>query len=263
MTKRIINILWTGGLDSTCRIVELSRTPFIIQPFYLIDSSRRSTQNEIAAMDAIRKLILDDKRTKSELLPTKYVEITDILPQPEISHSWRVLNQKYGLGIQYDWLARFASQQQLILEICLEKTTNGKATKTVNGECRLLSDHSPDVSEYYIDENNSSSDAKNIFGNLCFPISLWNMTKQEEVDEIKSLGLSEIVKKTWFCHHPVLGLPCGHCNPCRDVREAGMSWRIPLLGYSLGALRQTLSKVRRLCIFPVVEAVVLVPKMWQ
>ena len=245
MTKRIINILWTGGLDSTCRIVELSRTPYIIQPFYLIDYSRRSTQNEIAAMDAIRKIILNDKRTNSELLPTKFVEITDILPQPEISHSWRVINQKYGLGIQYDWLARFASQYHLILEICLEKAANGRASNTISSECRLMLDDSTGISEYFIDKDHSSYEATEVFGNFRFPLSIWNMTKLEEVEEIKRLGLSEIVGETWFCHRPVFGLPCGHCNPCRDVCEAGMDWRVPAIGYALGGLRQALSRIWR------------------
>ena len=30
--KKIVNVLWTGGLDSTCRIVELTQYDIIVQP---------------------------------------------------------------------------------------------------------------------------------------------------------------------------------------------------------------------------------------
>lgn len=41
METRIINILWTGGLDSTCRVAQLSQMGnIIIQPYYIIDPCR-------------------------------------------------------------------------------------------------------------------------------------------------------------------------------------------------------------------------------
>ncbi len=49
-----VHILWTGGLDSTCRVIELSRMEGItIQPYYLLDPRRHSTRQEIRAISRI------------------------------------------------------------------------------------------------------------------------------------------------------------------------------------------------------------------
>lgn len=40
MKPRIVNILWTGGLDSSFRVIELSQMEVIIQPYYIIDPVR-------------------------------------------------------------------------------------------------------------------------------------------------------------------------------------------------------------------------------
>lgn len=244
--KKQINILWTGGLDSTCRIVELSRHSYIVQPYYLIDPQRCSNSYEMAAMDEIRKIIMADRNTKCDLLPTIFVNIKDIPQQEEITRSWKDLHEKYGLGIQYDWLARYARQQHLVLEISLEKSIYSKAVHTINNECQLLLDETHILSEYYVDEENSSSAGKLIFGNFLFPSSLWNMTKNDEIKEMTNFGLYEVVEKTWFCHHPVFGLPCGHCHPCQDVRKVGMSWRLSYIGYTLGSIRHFFYRTKRI-----------------
>lgn len=54
MEKGTVNILWTGGWDSTFRVVELSRMEGItIQPVYVIDPNRKSVPYELRAMDNI------------------------------------------------------------------------------------------------------------------------------------------------------------------------------------------------------------------
>ena len=46
-------ILWTGGWDSTFRVIELSRKNVVIQPIYVLDSGRKSTDYELKAIDKI------------------------------------------------------------------------------------------------------------------------------------------------------------------------------------------------------------------
>lgn len=50
---KVIKILWTGGWDSTFRIVELSRKEVTICPLYVIDNDRKSKNFEIKAMNKI------------------------------------------------------------------------------------------------------------------------------------------------------------------------------------------------------------------
>ena len=51
MEKQTINVLWTGGLDSTCRVAQLSQMDNItIQPYYIVDPGRKSVEYELKAM---------------------------------------------------------------------------------------------------------------------------------------------------------------------------------------------------------------------
>jgi 7-cyano-7-deazaguanine synthase len=77
----------------------------------------------------------------------------------------------------------------------------------------------------------------NIFGNMHFPELLFSIDKLEEIRLLREWGMNDVVKTTWFCHNPVLGKPCGHCNPCRDALNEGLAWRVPLSGRILGTLR--------------------------
>jgi hypothetical protein len=51
--KKTIRILWTGGWDSTYRIIELSRQPVAIQPIYVYGDGRVSEPFERRAMQKI------------------------------------------------------------------------------------------------------------------------------------------------------------------------------------------------------------------
>ena len=66
--KTKINILWTGGLDSTFRILELSKQEVTIQPYYLA-SVNPSTEHELNAIEDLTKIIKQRVETKCELLP--------------------------------------------------------------------------------------------------------------------------------------------------------------------------------------------------
>lgn len=99
--------------------------------------------------------------------------------------------------------------------------------------------------EFYKVTNNSSEQLIALMNHFCFMKSLFNMTKEQEVESLTAMGYNEIVKYTWFCHNPVLGMPCGHCNPCKDAINEGMSWRVPLTGRVLGTLRIPVSFTKR------------------
>lgn len=241
---KTINILWTGGLDSTYRIIELSRLNVTIQPFYILDKTRKSIAQELKAMRKITIDIKNNANTKAKLLPFKIINISDIHEDNSITKAWSILNKKYILGSQYDFLARFAKQYKLKLEVGLEKSERSKATMAIKGETtiylekRKLDDEIYSV--YVIDAVHSSNEGALIFQDLLLPASLWNMTKLDEVEGYKKLGFEKTLKETWFCHRPIFGLPCGHCNPCKDCLNEGMAYRIPRIGFLLGGVRRLL-----------------------
>lgn len=244
---KLINILWTGGLDSTCRIIELSRLNIEIQPYYIWDNTRGSIKQELKAIRKITRDVMRHPQTKAILHPVKVIQDSEIQEDYEITKAWKIFNQKYALGSQYDYLARFAKQYDLKLEVGLECSERGKASNTIKAETSLILEENGNYKVYHIDQQSDKSTKEGItlFKNILLPATLWQMSKLDEIEEFKQLGFEHIISKTWFCHRPIWGLPCGHCNPCKDCLNEGLEFRVPLLGYILGEIRRIYYGLRR------------------
>lgn len=94
--KEIINILWTGGFDSSFRMVQLSKKNVTIQPYYLCDN-RVSEQNELSAITEITEDIKKHPETKCTILPLIKYKVEDIAPDNEITESYLRLRKKHLL----------------------------------------------------------------------------------------------------------------------------------------------------------------------
>ena len=243
-----INLLWTGGLDSTFRLVELAHESVEIQPYYVVDSARKSLRKEQQAMQKILQLLKKKTFTKAVLHDVCYISEQSIKPDYEISNAYRFFFQFNKLGSQYDFLSKFADQNNLILEVGLENSDRSKAAEALKkyGDLKLESYLNKDGAKdlfswdviYCTDPKTGHPLALKLFGNLRFPAHLFNIEKVEEADLLKNWGCKDILKTTWFCHKPVLGFPCGQCNPCKDALNEGMEWRVPLTGRVLGKMRK-------------------------
>jgi hypothetical protein len=77
-----IHLLWTGGWDSTFRLIDLALTrKFRVQPYYLLDVSRRSTGHELLAMTRLRDLLeRRDVAVRDRLLPIHFRDLRAIRP---------------------------------------------------------------------------------------------------------------------------------------------------------------------------------------
>ena len=164
--ERIVHILWTGGLDSSCRIAELSRQDVIVQPYYILDQTRGSVREELKAISTITNIIRGDVNTVCDLKDVIVIGKNEIKNDKSITDAWISFHEKYKLGVQYDWLARFAKQKSLILELCLENCPRGKATKVLKSESRLIQG---EADNYMIESCQSSTNARILFENLRFP----------------------------------------------------------------------------------------------
>lgn len=229
--SRTVNILWTGGLDSSFRVIELSQIEGLsIQPWYIVDPVRNSLKNELRAIHTITDIVRKHPRTKSNLLDLKTISLNEILPDERITAAFNRLHDKHVIGHQYDLIARYAAQHNIRFEMSLEKSDRSKAYACVETELKLVSFQDGDYSVLRADTDASSCDGKLIYSNIDLPTSLWGMTKLEEVEKLRTMGHGDTVKHTWFCHSPAFGHPCGHCNPCRDSINEGLAFRVPLSG---------------------------------
>lgn len=214
-----IRILWTGGWDSTFRVlyatlVEGKR----VEPHYIIDTGRPSSLRELKAIADVKALLKGSHPDAYERIDSLEITSKDEIPEDaEITQAWIRLKQRSHLGGQYDWLARYAHSKSLTgLELSahvddkLYDFLQGHVERAPSGGYRI--------------KTTVDSDER-IFSRFEFPIL--NYSKTHMRDLAKAHGFLTILEKSWFCHEPRGGMPCGMCNPCAYTVEEGMGYRLP------------------------------------
>jgi hypothetical protein len=220
-----VNILWTGGFDSTFRIIQLSLLDVDIQPYYILEK-RTSQGHELKAISEIIKVIEKRPKTKCNILPLIKFSKSGLEPDESVASAYKRLYARHTIGYQYEWLSRF-SRHVPGIELCVEKSEMGYVSNCLrqNGKFIKISDRT--VSYYIVDKENSSPDLVKLFGNFHFPHPLFDTTKLEMVELYKEWGFEQVMAMTWFCHTPINNKPCGLCTPCLAAMQEGLSYRLP------------------------------------
>ena len=227
-SDEIINLLWTGGWDSTFRLLYLLLVKHTqVQPYYIIDADRKSTRFECLAMQNIKQRIFTEHPKIRDLLrPTRYIERFDIQPNKEITQSFERIAGPYyeRLGSQYDWLARFAHQSGIKDMELSAHYRDGRGYKVIQAFVVKIEDENG--SFFKIDPKFSGLDEHTLFKYFRFPIM------ELTIDDMKMISRKEsfydLMELTWFCHCPrTNGAPCGVCNPCVGKIEEGLGSFIP------------------------------------
>ncbi len=86
--KKTVEILWTGGYDSSFRMCQLSRKDVIIQPYYLSDNNRKCEENELNAIRTITEKLRNDKETIAEIKDYIYVPIRERKQDSEVTKAY-------------------------------------------------------------------------------------------------------------------------------------------------------------------------------
>ena len=243
MDHSIVHIFWTGGLDSTYRVVELSRQECVIQPHYII-TGRSTLKNELKAISDITAILNSDKRTKAQILPLIQCTKSELVEYADILSAWELLhkNKKFN-STQYPLLAGYARQKELKVEMGIQFSENGSVAEIVDESYLVDCPDRDDV--LMIDPVKGSQEwaSYTLFKDFLFPKSLYHKTKREEIEDLKNQGYGKVLKKVWSCYRPVLGMPCGHCFPCKSAMKEGAGMMVPFVGYVLGGLRLYYNKI--------------------
>ncbi len=223
-----INLFWTGGWDSTFRLIFLILVEKrSVQPYYIIDKDRPSTDFELKAMESIREeLIRKYPKTEKKLLPIIWGHKEKIKPNSFITENFcKIDSQICRLGSQYDWLSRYAIQEDLNdLEICHEKKLAPSDFDKVLFPELFGEGHGRRVKE------SPSKKEMIIFKYFRYPVA--HLTKLDMEELAKKHNFFEILTKTWFCHTPKKnGDPCEVCRPCLLARKSGHTHGLPKTNY--------------------------------
>jgi hypothetical protein len=219
-----VNLLWTGGWDSTFRLLDLIMIQHkSVQPYYVISPVRKSSEMEIKTMDKIRQLLIK-KYPQSETLlrPTVYINVEHIKTDESITQQYKRLSAAQHLGNQYDFLARFADESGIeALELSIHKDDH--AQKFL--QAYVVKESGSD--RYWLQENPAYEDLK-LFQYFRFPIL--ELTKLDMEAIAVKYNFLDLLDETVFCHTPLKdGTPCGQCNPCRYTIAEGLKRRVPYL----------------------------------
>jgi 7-cyano-7-deazaguanine synthase len=221
------HILWSGGWDSTFRVLQAAlKEGHRVQPYYLIDTGRDSTLHELRAIERIRKEA-NARCGSARIAPVVYANCADTEADPEIAHWYASLRARMHVGTQYEWLARFARAHGLhALELAVERYPAG----TESALYELLRDHTEGHGHERAVRRFASAELR-LFERYRFPVI--HLTKEDMAGIAAQEGFDDLMRQTWFCHRPVLGLPCGTCRPCALARQNGR----PLGGGMRAAVR--------------------------
>ncbi len=226
-----VNIFWTGGWDSTFRVLQvILLEKRKVQPYYIIDPNRRSTNAEIKAMDNIKdQLFLKYPGTKELLLSTVVGNVSDIQVNKELNDAYQGILKQHELGSQYDFITRYCVQEGLDdVEMSVEHSPTGHLHEVI--QPRVVEVNKNGHTYYKVDAKYEGTDVYTLFKYFSYPILFMNKHDMQEI--VIKEGFEELMYLTWFCHNPQrYGAnydPCGVCHPCIDVMTAGMGSRMPL-----------------------------------
>ena len=215
-----VDVFWTGGWDSTYRVLDLSLARGRrVLPHYLIDPVRASTAAEIRAIGRIKE---EAERRGAQILPLRVTARFDVPADAEVTNAFKRLRTHGHLGGQYDWLSRYARSlgtggQHPALELSVHRDDKAEV---------FLRDHVVrDEAGRWTLSPDASDDLHAVFGALRFPIL--DLTKQDMDAAASTAGFADLLEMTWFCHSPRGGRPCGICPPCRYTQEEAMGRRLP------------------------------------
>ncbi len=242
-----VKLFWTGGWDSTFRLMQLLfEEKKRVQPYYILSIGRKSTGMELETMGWIRdQLVKEHPSVRDQILPLIVASKDNIESCEEITNTWKKYRRRLKLGSQYDWMARYCKQEGISdMELCVERYEKPDHNWYFFEFLRKLHlAKSPDVENV---DDPVLEDISKLFCYFRFPFL--DTTRQMMLSKTKEKNWERIMYNTWFCyhprHHPLKGrVPCGACVPCKNLYKHGFEWRIPLYSKIIRNTYQTKKKM--------------------
>ncbi len=233
MNQNLSYVFWTGGQDSTFRILWLTLVEEKqVQPIYIIDESRTTWTLEISTIQKL-SILIRNSCVKSLLYPINIYCKSDFPVDSEISCLFESVKKKCHIGTQYKWLAQFCKNLNFMpksIELCMTKHEEGPT------ELQKQIFINP-----YEDLNISNNEACKLFSYYSFP--LIHTSKKKMLEYAREYNFFDILNKSWFCHEPILNRPCGYCRPCQiAAKDLSGHYNFSKLSLPVKAFRRIFNK---------------------
>ena len=212
-------LFWTGGVDSTYRLLKLMEAGHSIQPIYIdkkIDI-RKNKRHEIKTMSNLTPIIrkaypqgvLLDVRVVSHIKPVNDVREKALLIGCGPSYKKRI-------GSQYVAFCEYASTHPQPIELGVE--IGGRAEKFLRGKTEIKNGNRV-ISELAIKKEPEIA----MFKNIEFP--LLHMTKEDIRLDAEKSNMIGILNQTFTCWYPrssTYPIPCRKCEMCKARIRMGV-----------------------------------------
>jgi hypothetical protein len=217
------HLFWTGGWDSTFRLLQLLlKEGRIVQPYYVLDRPERrpAVSYERDAMSKIRSLLrVRHPGVSDNLRATVECAFNDVPHYPEVTAAYEGSLRFGFIGGQYEWLARYCLNREIRdMELSIHR----------DDKARELIAEIIDPSRSRVDDKFARDARYELFKHFRFP--LFDTSKEKMRLVAREEGFEELMNLTWFCHRPIGGEPCGVCNPCVYTIEEGLEDRLTAAG---------------------------------
>ena len=222
-----VDLLWTGGWDSTFRLLDLViHLKKNVRPHYIVCSTRRTLKVELKTMVEIMTKIQEDHPESANLVQPVHLSLKYNIPEDlSITKKYENLSARVHFGPQYEYLARYAKYHPSVkLEIGLQhKNFADRFDLFTRGRVRLNS-NDPDYQFWELVDVDPEEDVS-ILTPFRFPI--WRTPKLQMKAVAEEYGFLDILEMSWTCQRPMKGKPCGICTPCVVALREGMQYRFP------------------------------------
>ncbi len=251
---KIYNVLWSGGVDSTFVVTQLSQYPVVIRPFYIKGQTfRLSEPQELSAIKAIRELLIADERTKAEIMEPEIIEASDPrIKDREVVKAWRRIYMRLleRYKAEHNGKLPAAGSQQIYADgayISPQYASFASLTKNLNSDFEIGIIYADHVSSAFnssdsilieydelterkvlrLRDDISDKDSYTLFKDMRLPIAGQGMDKRDVWKWYSDHGYLMVRSKTNFCQAPISTgggavEPCGVCTPCICVIREGV-----------------------------------------
>lgn len=227
---KCINLLWTGGWDSSFQLLQLVlKYHSKVQPYYMIDPNRKSIANELMAMRKIKSSLFNSyPESKQLILPIIFCKVDDIDIDIDIQKAFIKYKQEKHIGIQYLWLACYCKKNKVSnMQLSIEKSILPVPSHwDSNLEGKLIEKNINNQTVELMDSSFKGTKEYEIFQYFTFP--LIQTTKLDMLEIAREKNWLQFMEQSWFCLFPTKNnQPCGICTPCSQNLSEGFAFRIP------------------------------------
>lgn len=214
-------IFWTGGFDSTFRVLDaIINEGKIVQPVYLADIidndpskyHRKSLEHELNAMEKIRKQFLYDYPQHTlRFLPV--IIVRDLVISPQVSQATKKLHERKMLRrpvCQYGAIAQYSLDLGKPIDLAVEYEPTSSMMYTAIHDKVIGDETTRRIDPALFHQQQELK----IYENFRFPTL--HLSKKGMLEKAKASKFDVYLEDTWSCWYPVDGNPCGRCVMCKE-----------------------------------------------